>query len=139
MRVGDWEGLRKAAAVDPSPFLRMIPFPPEPPQNLKEYDPEWGRAFWEGTVAKSCPHETLLPQVKTPVLLTHHARHVFPETGNLFGAMSDLQASKVRELVAQSGVPIEYVSLPGAAHAMHFSDPKKFAQLVTGWAKQLPA
>jgi len=81
----------------------------------------------------------LLPQVKTPVLLTRHARHVFPETGNLFGAMSDLQASKVRELVAQSGVPIEYVSLPDAAHAMHFSDSKKFAQLVTGWAKQLPA
>src|SRR6185369_5067366 len=26
-RVGDWEGLRKAAATDPSPLLRMFPFP----------------------------------------------------------------------------------------------------------------
>ena len=137
-RVGDWEGLRKAAASDPSPFLRMLPLPPEPPQNLKEYDPEWGRAFWEGTVAKSCPHDTLLAQVKVPVLFTHHARIVNPDTGNLLGALSDLQASKVRELVGAAGVPIEYVSLPDAAHAMHFADPERFAQAVSGWAKRLP-
>lgn len=138
-RVGDWDGLKKAAAVDPSPFLRMFPFPAEPPQNLKEYDPEWGRAFWEGTVARNCPHETLLVQLKTPVLVTHHARFVNADSGNLFGAMSDLQAAKVRELVGQSGVPMQYESIPGAAHAMHFSDPKKFVQAVTDWAKQLPA
>ena len=137
-RVGDWEGMRKAASVDPTPFLRMIPFPPEPPQNMKEYDPEWGRAFWEGTVAKSCPHETLLAQVKVPVLLTHHARHVFPETGNLMGALSDIQAAKVRELVAAAGAPIEYASLPDAAHAMHAADPERFAQVVSTWVTQLP-
>lgn len=136
-RVGDWAGLKKAAAVDPSPLLRMFPFPAEPPQNLKEYDPEWGRAFWEGTVAKSCPHETLLAQVKRPMLLTHHMRFVNPENGNLFGAMSDLQAAKAREIVASTGVAIEYVSIPDAAHAMHASDPKKFAQVVTGWGKGL--
>lgn len=136
-RIGDWEGLKKAAAVDASPLLRMFPFPAEPPQNLKEYDPEWSRAFWEGTVAKSCPHETLLPQLKTPVLLTHHMRFVNPENGSLFGAMSDLQAGKVRELIADAGVPIEYASLPDAAHAMHFSDPKRYVDLVTGWVKGL--
>jgi len=138
-RVGDWEGLRKAAAGDPSPFLRMLPLPPEPPQNLREYDPEWGRAFWEGTVAQSCPHETLLAQVKVPVLFTHHARIVNPETGNLLGALSDIQASKVRALVGAAGVPIEYVSLPDAAHALHFADPERFAQVAGGWAKRLPA
>jgi pimeloyl-ACP methyl ester carboxylesterase len=138
-RVGDWKGLKEAAANDPSPLLRMWPFPAEPPQNLKEYDPEWGRAFWEGTVAKNCPHEMLLAQVKTPVLLTHHMRHVNPENGNLLGAMSDLQAAKVRELVAQAGAPFEYASLPDAAHAMHNADPKRFADLVSGWAKKLPA
>jgi pimeloyl-ACP methyl ester carboxylesterase len=138
-RVGDWEGMRKAAATHWAPFLRMIPFPPAPPQNLKEYDPEWGRAFWEGTVAQSCPHETLLTQVKVPVLFTHHARHVFPETGNLFGAISDIQAAKVRELVGATGHPIEYVSLPDAAHAMHNADPERFATLVGDWARRLPA
>jgi pimeloyl-ACP methyl ester carboxylesterase len=138
-RVGDWEGLRKAAASDPSPPLRMLPVPPEPPQNLKEYDPEWGRAFWEGTVAKSCPHETLLARVKVPVLFTHHARYVSADTGNLLGALSDLQASKVRELVGAAGVPIDYASLPDAAHAMHFADPERFAKVVAEWAKRLPA
>jgi pimeloyl-ACP methyl ester carboxylesterase len=138
-KVGDWEGLRRAAAVDASPVVRMRQFPAEPPQNMKEYDPEWGRAFWESTVAKNCPHETSLAQVKAPMLLTHHARRVSEETGNLFGALSDLQASKVRELVGQAGVPIAYVSLPDAAHAMHAADPPRFAQLVAGWAKQLPA
>lgn len=137
-RIGDWEGLRRAAAVDPSPLLRMFPFQAEPPQNLKEYDPEFGRAFWEGTVARSCPHEVLLTQLKTPVLLTHHARHVAPETGRLLGAMSDLQAAKAQELIAQGGVPVRYESLPDAAHAMHAADPKRFADLVTAWAADLP-
>jgi pimeloyl-ACP methyl ester carboxylesterase len=138
-RIGDFEGLKKAAAVDPSPLLRMFPFPAEPPQNMKEYDPEWGRAFWEGTVAKSCPHEILLTSVKTPVLLTHHMRFVNPENGNLLGAMSDLQATKARELMASTGVAVEYQTLNDAAHAMHFADPKRFADVVTPWAKKLPA
>lgn len=137
--VSDWEGMRKAAANGPVPLLRMIPFAPEPPQNLREYDPEWGRAFWEGTVASSCPHETLLSQVKVPVLLTHHFRVVNPETGNLMGALSDIQAAKVRELIATTGVPIAYESLPDAAHAMHAADPERFVKVLTGWVKTLPA
>jgi pimeloyl-ACP methyl ester carboxylesterase len=135
-RVGDWEGMRRAAAISEVPFLRMIPFGPEPPQNMKEYDPEWGRAFWEGTVAQSCAHETLLSQVKVPVLLTHHARNVM-ENGNLMGALSDLQAAKVRELVTAAGAKIDYESLPDAAHAMHAADPERFAKVVGDWAKGL--
>jgi pimeloyl-ACP methyl ester carboxylesterase len=103
---------------------------------MKEYDPEWGRAFWDGTVAQSCPHETLLAQVKVPVLFTHHARTVL-ENGSLMGAISDLQAAKVRELAAAAGVTIDYESLPDAAHAMHAADPERFAELVGDWAKRL--
>lgn len=135
---GDWEGMRKAAASHTVPLLRGMPIAPEPPQNLKEYDPEWGRAFWEGTVMASLPHEVLLAQVKRPVLLTHHGRFV-PENGRLLGAMSDLQAKTACEMVAATGQPIEYVSLPDAAHAMHAADPKRFADLVIGWAGKLPA
>ena len=138
-RIGDWQGLKRAAAVDPSPFLRMVPFPEEPPQNLKEYDPEWGRAFWEGTVARSAPHEMLLSQVKVPVLLTHHARFVNPETGHLFGAMADLQAAIAQDILRQAGVAVTYASLPDAAHAMHAAQPERFAALVTDWAKGLPS
>jgi pimeloyl-ACP methyl ester carboxylesterase len=137
-RVGDWEGLRKAAASHPLPLLRMVAQRTEPAQNMKEYDPEWGRAFWEGTVARSCPHETLLSQMKVPVLLTHHFRTVNPENGNLLGALSDLQAAKVRELIGQSGVPLDYASLPDAAHAMHSADPERFVKVVSDWVKNLP-
>jgi pimeloyl-ACP methyl ester carboxylesterase len=137
-RVGDWEGLKKAAAIDPSPLLRMIPLPDAPPQNLKEYDPEWSRAFWEGTVAKACPHETLLAQVKVPVLLTHHMRFVNPENGNLLGAMSDIQAAKVREIVTEAGATLDYTSLPDAAHAMHNIDPERYVKVVSAWIGKLP-
>jgi len=138
-RVGDWAGLKAAAAVDPSPLLRGFPFPTEPAQNLKEYDPEWGRAFWEGSVARNLPHETLLTQVKTPLLLTHHFRFVNPENGHLLGAMTDLQAARARALAAETGCAIAYESLPDAAHAMHNADPPRFADVVTGWATSLPA
>jgi pimeloyl-ACP methyl ester carboxylesterase len=89
------------------------------------------------TVMQSCPHETLLAQVKVPVLLTHHFRNVIPGTGNLIGAITDIQAAKVRELVAAAGVMIDYESLPDAAHAMHAADPERFAKIVGGWAKTL--
>ncbi len=136
-RVGDWDGLRKSFANDPSPLLRMIALPQAPAQNLKEYDPEWGRAFWEGSVAASCAHEIMLSQVKVPVLMTHHARTIFPDSGNLFGALSDLQAAKACEIVRAAGGSIEYLSLPDAAHAMHSTDPARFAKAVGDWAKEL--
>ena len=63
--------------------------PVEPPQNLKEYDREWARAFLEGTVAQSCPHERLLAQVKVPVLFhtprSHDRSRHWPALGRDFG------------------------------------------------------
>jgi pimeloyl-ACP methyl ester carboxylesterase len=129
-RVGDWAGLRAAAA---------LPFPEEPPQNLREYDPEWARAFVEGTMTASCRYERMLAAVKVPVLFTHHGRHVDEATGRLMGAISDLQASKAGEIIKAAGAPYEYVSLPNAAHAMHAADPPRFADSLTRWAKALPA
>jgi pimeloyl-ACP methyl ester carboxylesterase len=135
-RIGDWDGMRKSFTDDPSPLLRMISLPDVPAQNLKEYDPEWGRSFWEGTVAASCPHEVMLSQVRVPALLTHHARSILPN-GNLFGALSDLQATKALEIVRTSGGTIEYLSLPDAAHAMHSTEPARFAEVVSDFAKGL--
>jgi pimeloyl-ACP methyl ester carboxylesterase len=111
----------------------------EPPQNLREYDPEWARAFVEGTVAASCRHERMLAAVKTPVLLTHHARRVDEATGRLFGAITDLQARRAGEIIKEAGQPFDYVSLPDAAHAMHQAEPERFAKVVGDWAKALPA
>lgn len=127
-KVGDWNGMRKSQGANSDD---------PPPQNLKEYDPEWSRAFVEGTVAASCPHDVMLRQVKVPVLLTHHMRFVNPENGMLMGALTDFQASKVVELVKSAGQEITYQSLPDAAHAMHAADPERYVKALTEWAGTL--
>ncbi|MEW1997535.1 hypothetical protein ACFWFH_18975 [Streptomyces coelicoflavus] len=71
--VGDWEGFCRAADASASPTARSF-VADGIPQHLKEYDPEWARSFYEGTVGLNCPHECMLGRVKTPVLLTHHLR-----------------------------------------------------------------
>ncbi len=124
-QVGDFAGFRGGQ-------------PGEPPQNLKEYDPEWARAFVSGTVAASCPHDRMLAAAKVPVLLTHHARHVDPATGRLMGALTDQQAARAGEIVrTDAGQPFDYVSLPDAAHAMHAADPARFAGVVRNWVGKL--
>jgi len=128
-RVGHWEGYRAALGGGR----------PEPPQNLREYDPEWARAFVEGTVAASCRHERMLASARVPMLLTHHSRHVDEATGRLMGALTDLQARRAGELIKGAGQPFDYVSLPDAAHAMHEAQPERFATVVRDWAGTLPA
>ena len=137
--IGDWKGMIAARAKDPRPVFRILPARDEPSQQLKEYDPEWGRAFWEGTVAKSCPHDLMLAQAKVPILLSHHFRTVDPATGMLFGALSDLQAAKAGELVTGAGQRFDLADAPDAAHSMHASDPPRFATLLTDWVKGLVA
>jgi pimeloyl-ACP methyl ester carboxylesterase len=110
----------------------------EPSQNLREYDPEWGRAFWTGTVAASCDHARMLASVKVPVLMTHHFRRVDEASGTLMGAMSDLQAARARELVTAAGQPFDYQSFPTMGHSMHGQDPKLFTQTLSEWAAKLP-
>lgn len=104
--VGDWDGLTRAIDDSASAVTSamLFPDPSRPPQNFREYDPEWARAFYEGTVAVNCPHDIMLRQVKTPVLITHHQRHEDPETGVLSpGALSDAQAMKAKELIESAG------------------------------------
>ncbi|MFZ3035290.1 MAG: hypothetical protein WA138_14900 [Parvibaculum sp.] len=109
-----------------------------PPQTLKEYDPEWGKAFWTGTVAASCDHARMLSKVKVPVLLTHHFHIVDEKTGALMGALSDVQAARVRELVTAAGQKIDYQTFPEMGHFMHGQDPQLFAKTLIEWAKALP-
>jgi pimeloyl-ACP methyl ester carboxylesterase len=138
--VGDWQGLIAAAEAELPPWIAgLLRAGGEgPPQNLKEYDPEWGRAFWTGAVTASCDHARMLSSVKVPVLLTHHMRYVDEATGLLMGALSDVQASRVRELIAAAGQNVGYESFPGMGHAMHSQDPDLFASVLTKWAKTLP-
>ena len=141
--VGDWAGMREAAKTELPEWISRAIAPlmfgagGEIPQNLKEYDPEWGRAFWEGTVSASCDHARMLARVKCPVLYTHHARYIDESQGFLLGAASDLQARRVCELVAQAGQSIDYRSYPQMPHSMHGTDPKLFAQLLVEFEGKL--
>lgn len=135
--VGNWAGMVENAASELPQRMAGFRPPQEPPQNLKEYDPEWGRAFWTGTVGASCDHARMLKAVKAPVLFTHHFRHVDEATGFVMGAISDLQAGRVRALVEEAGQPFDYRSFPQMGHAMHAQDPQLFADTLSEWAGKI--
>ena len=136
--IGAWDAMRDGAAELLPEHMRSFPVPDEPPQALKEYDPEWGRAFWTGTIAASCDHERMLRSVTTPaVLLTHHMRVVNEGNGFLFGAMSDQQAARVRELLDGAGVDVTYRSFPDVGHSMHGERPELFVETLVDWVEHL--
>jgi pimeloyl-ACP methyl ester carboxylesterase len=146
--VGDWAGALRAMPREvPLVLLGGLAAmagaqPPSsdggPPQNLREYDPEWARAFATGTVTAGCDHAAMLGSVRVPVLFTHHYRRVDPATGHLLGAIADVQADRVRQLVEGAGQPFTYRSFPEMPHSMHGSDPELYARVVTDWAAALP-
>jgi hypothetical protein len=116
--VGDWAGALQAIPREVPPVLlgglaamadaQSPPPGAEPPQNLREYDPEWARAFVTGTVSAGCDHAAMLASVRVPVLFTHHYRRIDPATGHLLGAIADHQAQYVRQLVEAAGQPFTY-------------------------------
>ena len=136
--IGAWDAMRDGAAEFLPERLRSFPVPDGPPQARKEYDPEWGRAFWTGSISASCDHERMLRSVKTPaVLLTHHMCVVNEGNGFLLGAMSDQQAARVRELLDGAGVDVTYRSFPDVGHSMHGERPELFVETLVDWVEHL--
>ena len=146
--IGDWNGLLRAMPAElPPELLRSLAamIPPDetvdptagPPQNLREYDPEWGRAFVTGAATASCDHAAMLARVRVPVLLTHHFHTVDAQTGRLIGASSDEQARRTRELVTAAGQRIDYRSFPDMPHSMHEHAPKQYAEALLEWVATL--
>ncbi|HKY16686.1 MAG TPA: alpha/beta hydrolase [Microthrixaceae bacterium] len=142
--IGDWDGMVAALPTELPPWMGMLAGAfgmgagDGPPQELKEYDPEWGWAFWTGSFYGSCDHERMLRSVKVPVLFTHHFRMIDEASGALLGAGSDLQVARVRELVTDAGQPFEYVNLPDVPHSLHGADPKRYVDTLVAWADTLP-
>ncbi|MGE3074248.1 MAG: alpha/beta fold hydrolase [Dehalococcoidia bacterium] len=136
--IGDFEGMLKAAPEELPPHMVALAGRSDGPrQMLREYDPEWGRAFITGSVSAGCDHARMLSQVKCPVLFTHHFR-VVNDDGWLIGAISDQQVARVRSLVEGGGAAFTYKSFPQMGHAMHSQDPKLFAETVIEWIDSLP-
>jgi pimeloyl-ACP methyl ester carboxylesterase len=136
--IGAWDAMREGAATRLPEHLRFIQVEAQPSQNLKEYDPEWGRTFWTGTVAASCDHERMLRSVKVKtVLLTHHMRNVNETTGVLLGAMTDQQVERVRGLLTDAGVTVDYRSFPEVGHSMHGERPDLYVDTLLDWFKSI--
>jgi len=136
--IGAWDALRAAAPERLPAWMQAFPVGDEPRQELKEYDPEWGRAFWTGTVAASCDHERMLRSVKVPhVLLTHHFRLVDDGTGALMGALADVQAQRAQELLRDAGVTVDYRSFPEVGHSMHGTEPDLYVDTLLDWTASL--
>jgi pimeloyl-ACP methyl ester carboxylesterase len=143
--VGDWAGMQTAIPRELEPHIlgglaqmRLGgPPSPEPPQNLREYDPEWARSFWSGAAGAGCDHLTMLASAKTPILLTHHVRSIDPATNDLLGAVSDTQVQRARDLVTGAGQAFEIVDLPEMPHSMHVHDPHRFTEILVEWAQTL--
>jgi pimeloyl-ACP methyl ester carboxylesterase len=79
----------------------------------------------------------MLGSVNVPVLLTHHLRITDDATGFLFGAMSDQQAERVRDLLRAAGVPVAYRSLPDVGHSMHGEKPDLYVATLLDWVRSL--
>jgi pimeloyl-ACP methyl ester carboxylesterase len=139
--VGDWQGmLDEAPSKLPPQVLAWLGSSGEPPQNLKEYDPEWARAHLEGTATANCDHEQMLRSVKTPVFLSHHFRSAdAPNGAPAVGALSDIQASYVRALVEQAGQRFDYRSLSDKPHGLHGAEPGVYVSVLKQWVSNTSA
>ena len=132
--IGAWDAMREGSTTQLPEHMRFVQVPDEPPQNLLEYDPEWGRSFWTGTVGAACDHERMLRSVKVPsILLTHHMRSTDDDTGFLLGAMSDQQAQRARDLLTAAGVDVQYKSFPDIGHSMHGGHPDLYVETLVAW------
>lgn len=145
--VGDWDGMVEAAPRELPAFLHPgIGFmmgdgtgdgaAATPVQHLKEYDPEWAQAWATDTANAGCDHATMLARNRVPVLLTHHFHLTDPDTGQLMGAMTDIQAAQARRLPESTGQPVTFTSLD-APHTMHEPQAQRYVDVLTDWAKTL--
>lgn len=137
--IGDWEGMRKAMPQElPGVLTRIFGDPgPEPPQYLKECDPEVIRSWASGLAFSSCDHAAMLAGVRVPVLFTHHMRMLDPDTGHLIGASTDIQAQNACRIMREAGAAVTYTSLLEAAHVMHTADAEGYVKIVTDWIDTL--
>ena len=112
--IGAWDAMRAAAPDRLPAWMQAFPIGDEPRQELKEYDPEWGRAFWTGTVGRVVRPRADAPQREGAARPAHpplpHGRR--DHRASLMGALADVQAQRVQELLREAGVTVDYRSFP---------------------------
>ena len=108
--VGDVQGLLEAAPRELPGWLGgavvgMVGSAEEPAQNLKEYDPEWGRAFWTGSVAASCDHSQMLSRVSAEEP-AQNLKEYDPEWGRAFWTGSVAASCDHSQMLSRVRCPV---------------------------------
>ena len=139
--IGDWEGLVQAsrAIMPPAAFQMGFGSDTEPQQRIKEYDPEWGRATFDGSLSASCDHSQMLTRVGCPVLFTLHSTFNAMMTGSAKEANISDMMKHVEKLIMSAGQPFTFHSFPDKGHLLHREDPGLYVRTVLDWEKTLPS
>lgn len=98
---------------------------------LSSYDPEFTRAFVDGSGSRGFSHEEALAKVLSPMLLLHANWFRHPDYG-LIGAMDDADIGRVRSLV-----PHCRYSRIDSGHMIHQDKPEAFIREVKAFADSL--
>ena len=140
--IGAWDAMRAAApdAAARAWMRRDRRSRDEPPQNLKEYDPEWGRAFWTGTVAavvrpradaaqrqgrRCCSPTTSASSTTRPACCS--------------GRCPTSRPQRVQELLTEAGVARRVPLVPDVGHSMHGTGPELYVDTLLDWTATLDA
>lgn len=122
-----YQKLKPGKAVD-IPFL-----PPEVRlivKCLSEYDPEFTRAFVDGSACRGFDHSEALKTIRCPILVLHANWFRNAELG-LVGSMDDNDISCLRDLVPHC----QYRRIT-SGHMIHFEEPREFKQAIESFARQ---
>ena len=141
--IGDWNGLGEAMQESLPPPLQMVASAfahgEVPPQNLKEYDPEWAGVLDGDRLAWGARMIRMLTAVKGPVLFTHHFRMVDEQSGYFWVAhlRSAGRTGGERDLVDCSRPPlrVRVVTVDGLIHSA--VGRVQFVNTLTSWDQSL--
>lgn len=112
--------------------LKLLPFPVRlMVRGFSEYDPEFSRAFLDGSAGKGFDHAEALSRIECPVLLMH-CNWFLHERFGLVGAMSGDDADRVVSLVRD----IRRVPIPGG-HVVHQEKPQRFVSEIVRFAEEV--
>lgn len=127
--VGLWLAWRQAffpgAPIDLKMLPPMVRFGLK---GLSQFDPNFSRAFVDGTVGEGFDHAETLARITQPVLFLHANWSM--RQGRLLGALDDADVARVQRLVKGSW---KYVHM-GCEHAIALDAPDREAKEISAWA-----
>ncbi len=101
-------------------------------KSFSTFDPNFTRAFIDGSACASIDHTAVLKAVRCPMLLLHADWFIQPGTGLLLGAMSDDDVRRTRELAPQC----DYRRIR-SGHSIHIEKPRIFIAELLRFAEEL--